>query len=458
MTQERGGGSDTLATLTSGSIARTLLGLSGPMIIGLFSVMAFNLTDTYFVSQLGTRELAAMTFTFPVVSVLYGIAMGMGTGTVSTIARAIGRGETANVRRVCSDSLMLSFIIVLVVATAGVLTINPLFRALGATDEILPLIHEYMVIWYPGVVFLVVPMVANAAIRASGDTRLPALIMTGAMTFNVLLDPIMIFGLFGFPRMELAGAAWATVVARACTMIASIAILHFRLRLLDYSSPKMRDVLESWRQVVSIAIPASLTNIMPSFATGFVTRLIAVYGASAVAAWGAGSRISYFVLIPVFAMCSGLVPFIGQNWGAEEFGRVRTARGYGYRIALAWGLVTAVLLHVGARSLAMLFSDSEDVVDRIVTYLWVIPIGSGMVGALLVAEETLNAIGKPIAASAQTAIHIFALYGPLAFLGSHVGGLVGLLAGIALADILGGAVSMQIVRRLCGRRGRMRGE
>jgi len=106
----------------------------------------------------------------------------------------------------------------------------------------------------------------------------------------------------------------------------------------------------------------------------------------------------------------------------------------------------------------MLFSDSEDVVDRIVTYLWVIPIGSGMVGALLVAEETLNAIGKPIAASAQTAIHTFALYGPLAFLGSHVGGLVGLLAGIAAADILGGSVSMQIVRRLCGRRERTRGE
>jgi len=458
MTEKRGGGSDALATLTRGSVARTLLGLSAPMVIGLFSVMAFNLTDTYFVSQLGTRELAAMTFTFPVVSVLYGLSMGMGTGTVSIIARAIGRGETSNVRRVCSDSLMLSFIIVLVVATAGVLTIDPLFRALGATDEILPLIHEYMVIWYPGVVFLVVPMVANAAIRASGDTRMPALIMTGAMTLNVLLDPIMIFGLFGFPRMELAGAAWATVVARACTMIASLAILHFRLRLLDFSPPGMGDILHSWRQLISIAIPASLTNIMPSFATGFVTRLIAVYGASAVAAWGAGSRISYFVLIPVFAMCSGLVPFIGQNWGAEEFGRVRTARGYSYRIALAWGLVTAVLLHVGARSLAMLFSDSEDVVDRIVTYLWVIPIGSGMVGALLVAEETLNAIGKPIAASAQTAIHTFALYGPLAFLGSHVGGLVGLLAGIAAADILGGSVSMQIVRRLCGRRERTRGE
>ena len=256
---------ESFATLTNGPIIRTLVGLSGPMVIGLFSVMAFNLTDTYFVSQLGTRELAAMSFTFPVVSVLYGVSMGLGTGTVSTVARAIGRGETANVRRVCSDSLMLSFVTVFVVAAVGVLTIDPLFRALGAGDDVLPLIHEYMVIWYPGVVFLVVPMVANAAIRASGDTKIPALIMTCGMTLNVILDPLMIFGLLGFPRMELAGAAWATVVARACTMVASIAILHFRVGLLDFSRPKLSSVLASWRQVTAIAIPATLTNVMPSF-------------------------------------------------------------------------------------------------------------------------------------------------------------------------------------------------
>ena len=108
--------------------------------------MAFNLTDTYFVSQLGTRELEAMSFTFPVVTILYGVSMGLGTGTVSTIARAIGRGETDNVRRVCSDSLMLSFVIVLSVAVAGILTIDPLFAALGAMDDVLPFIRQYMII------------------------------------------------------------------------------------------------------------------------------------------------------------------------------------------------------------------------------------------------------------------------------------------------------------------------
>ena len=207
------------ATLTEGPVARVLAGLAGPMVIGMFSVIAFNLTDTYFIARLGTRELAAISFTFPVVSVMFGIAMGLGTGTISVVSRAIGRGEQERVRRFSTDSLLLSFLTVLVAAAIGVLTIDPLFRALGAGDDVLPLIRQYMIIWYPGMVFLVMPMVANASIRASGDTKLPALIMTLGTLINMVLDPLLIFGLWGFPRWELKGAAVATVIARVLILV-----------------------------------------------------------------------------------------------------------------------------------------------------------------------------------------------------------------------------------------------
>ena len=108
------------ATLTEGPVARVLAGLAGPMVIGMFSVIAFNLTDTYFIARLGTRELAAISFTFPVVSVMFGIAMGLGTGTISVVSRAIGRGEQDRVRRFSTDSLLLSLLTVLVVAAIGV--------------------------------------------------------------------------------------------------------------------------------------------------------------------------------------------------------------------------------------------------------------------------------------------------------------------------------------------------
>ena len=149
-----------VARLTEGPVARTLVRLSLPMVAGLFSIFAFNLADTYFVSQLGTRELAAMSFTFPVVFAMFGIAMGLGTATTSSVSRAIGRGEPQRIGRLTTDSFILSFLTVLIFAAIGMATIEPLFRALGAGEEVLPLITDYMLIWYPGMVFLVIPKIA----------------------------------------------------------------------------------------------------------------------------------------------------------------------------------------------------------------------------------------------------------------------------------------------------------
>ncbi len=436
------------ATLTQGPVGRTMVRLSVPILGGIFSIIAFNLADTYFVSQLGTRELAAMSFTFPVVMVLIGIAFGLSTGTTTVVSQTIGRGEQEAVRRISSDSLVLSFLSVLLFAGIGMVTIEPLFTLLGASPDLLPLIRGYMMLWYPGVVLLVVPMVANASIRASGDTKIPALIMMGGTITNVILDPLFIFGWLGFPRMGLQGAAVATLISRFAGTILSLAILHFRDRRLVL--PRSIGVVwQSWKQVGKIAIPAAFTNLMLPIGLAVVTRLISAHGSSAVAAWGAGSRISSFALIPVMAYCSGLVPFVGQNWGAELFDRVSRARGYGYWFAAIWGALMVGVLHVGGEWVATLFSEDQAVITEIVRYLWIVPLGYATVGILSVTEETLNAIGKPIFAAVQTLVHMFLVYIPLGFIGSFQWGLTGLLGGLTLADSLGGLVGMGLARWMC---------
>ena len=421
------------------------------MLGGLFSLITFNLADTYFVAKLGTRELAAMSFTFPVTMILIGISMALSTATVAVVSQTIGRGEQQVVRRIASDSVVLSFFVVLVCAAAGIATIDPLFRLLGATDETLPLIEDYMTIWYLGIAFLVVPMVTNAVIRSTGDTRVPALIMIAATGLNFILDPIMIFGWFGFPRMELKGAALATVIARACTMVASLAILHFRDRMLDFRPSRLRDVLESWKQVGCIALPAAATNVMQPLGLGLVTRLAADYGPTAVAAWGAGSRVSAFTLIPVYALCSALVPFVGQNWGAQLSSRVYEARDKAYLFAALWGVISYGVLQLVAEPLALLFSEEPGVVEEIQLYLQIVPIGFALVGIFSVNEETLNSIDQPVTAALMTLVQMFVLFVPLAYAGSHLLQFTGLLLGTAAADIAAGLVGIAIVRWTCRR-------
>jgi putative MATE family efflux protein len=412
-------------------------------------VIFFNLADTYFVSQLGTEALAAMSFTFPVVMVLFGVSFSLSTGTASVVSRAIGSGDESAIKRLASDSLTLSFIVVGIVAALGMATIDPLFTLMGAGPEILPLIRDYMFIWYPGIAFLVVPMVANASIRAAGDTKFPTLMMVGAMVTNLALDPIMIFGLFDFPRMELKGAAWATVISRGGTMIAALAILHFRERLLDFRTPTLAQVWVSWKAILGIAVPVGATNLMQPVAMAVVTRLIAQFGPAAVAAWGAGERVTAFALIPVMAVCSALVPLVGQNWGAQEYARVNQARRYGYLFSLAWGVLVMGVMRLVAAPAAAVFSTEPGVLQEIRSYLWIMPFGYALYGVLNVSEETLNAIGRPLVAALQTLIHMFLFYAPLALLGAYLFGFPGLLWGVTAANLLGGAVAYGLSQLVC---------
>ena len=168
------------ARLIEGPVQKTLIRLTLPMVLGTLGMVIFNLSDTFFVGQLGTNQLAALSFTFPVVLIVSSLAMGLGIGASAVISRAIGEGNHYKVKRLTTDSLTLSLIFVGFFALFGLLTINPLFRLLGASGEVLVYISQYMTIWYLGVVFVVIPMVGNNAIRASGDTKTPGLIMVFA--------------------------------------------------------------------------------------------------------------------------------------------------------------------------------------------------------------------------------------------------------------------------------------
>lgn len=159
------------ARLTEGPVARTLVNLTIPMLLGLVGIAAFNLVDTYFVGQLGTAELAAMSFTFPVVMIVGSVAQGLGIGVSAVVSRAIGEKNEHRVKRLTTDGLLLSVLVVAGFVVLGLSTIDLVFRFLGATPEVLVLIEQYMRIWYLGVIAVVIPMVGNSAIRATGDTE-----------------------------------------------------------------------------------------------------------------------------------------------------------------------------------------------------------------------------------------------------------------------------------------------
>ena len=434
------------ASLTTGRVGPMLLKMCAAMVMGMFAMVAFHFADTCFVAQLGTRELAAISFTFPVVMLVGSIALGLGMGAGAVISRAIGQGDYRSVRRLTTDSLSLAVLVVAVFVAIGLVTIGPMFRLLGAGPDLLPLIRQYMTVWYLGMAFVVVPMVGNNAIRATGDMTIPSLIMITGAGINVVLDPLLIFGLLGFPRLGLLGAAVATVISRATTLTVALLVLHFRKRLLASPFAPLGEVWDSWKRVLYIGVPCAATNLLVPLSIGVVTAMAARFGPVAVAALGAGTRVGALSLTVLRALGAALVPFVGQNWGAGHIDRVRRAQVFSYLFSLAWGLVCVGVFVVGARPIARLFSRDPVVIGHIVCYLWIVPLGYGLQGVSRLVSVTLNALGRPLSAALLNAVRMFVLLVPLTYLGTHLFAVNGLFGGIALANVLAGMVALAWAR------------
>ena len=435
--------------LTEGNVGKQLIQLTLPMVWGVFAIIAFNLVDTYFVGQLGTKELAAMSFTFPVVMTLGSLAMGLGVGASSVIARAIGEGDRSRVQRFTTNSLTLGLVAVGIFVSLGLLTIDPLFTALGAGADVLPLIREYMEIWYIGMIFLVIPMIGNSAIRASGNTATPSVIMTIAAVVNIVLDPILILGLAGFPRLELQGAALATVISRATSLVAALLVLYFKERMICLKIPSLQETLWCWKDILYVGLPAACSSMINPISIGVVTSLLATFGAASVAAFGVASRIESFVLIALVALSSSIGPFVGQNWGAKKYTRVRKALQLSFIFCMLWGVLMALILVPLAPWLASLFNNNPDVIEIAARYLWMVPISYGTAGIILVANSAFNSLGKPIPSIVMTVMRMFVLYIPIAYFGGQIYGVNGIFAAASISNLVVGIGAYIWNQRTC---------
>ncbi len=449
--------------LTRGAVGATLIRLTIPMIGGMFGMVAFNLADTYFVAQLdkglpAASNLAAMGFIHPVVMFFFMIAMGIGIGTSSVVSRAYGRRDLDQVQRLTTDSIRLAFCVVLLFSFLGLALMEVPFRWQGAHEDLLPKIREYMTVWYAGLAVVVLPMVANNAMRGAGDTVWPAAIMLVAAAINVVLDPIFIFGWWGVPALGLTGAALATVISRGLTLIASLAVLHYRKQMISLGRLHLGELLDSWKQVLYVGIPASATNILFPLAFGVINYLARQTGQgeqaskAAVAAIAAGSRIESFAMMVLWSLAGTILAFIGQNWGAKKFGRVHLAERDAMVFSIGWGLVCWATLAALSGPIAHAFTEKPLVARDLQLFLWIAPAGYGLRGVCFLASRSFSAINRPLDASTLDILRMFLLYVPLAWIGSALGGLTGIFIGVAAGNVIAGVISWarfrQVRRRL----------
>ena len=414
--------------------------MMAPMVIGLIVIITNSLVDAYFVSQLGSAPLAAVSYAFPVSFIVGAIAMGLGTGTSSLASRLFGAGNQEKVRQIATHSMLLGLIAGLCVVIFGLLTLEEVFSLLGADEQTMPFVKDYMEIYYWGGIFLVIPMIGNAVLRAGGDAKTPSVLMASTAVINAVLDPILIFGWFGFPALGIKGAALASVLANVVFLIASLSILIFRENLIQFRKNTVAAILHSWNQILHVGLPAIASNLIAPMSTALVTSLISSFGQSAVAAFGLASRLEAFIIIIFMALGGAIAPFVGQNFGAQEFDRLKQGFVFCVAFSFIYALFCIGFFILSVDTLLGFFTTDPEVIKTAKIQLLYCPWGYGFLGLAVIANGSFNAVGKPMPAMTISIGRTLLVYVPLAYWLASSMGIRGVFIAQVLANLLAGIV------------------
>ncbi|WP_125783552.1 MATE family efflux transporter [Pseudoalteromonas rubra] len=426
--------SNTGSDILNGPIVATLRRMTVPMIFGMITLMSFNLVDTFFISLLGTEPLAAVSFTFPVTFTVISLAIGLGIGTSAVIAKALGANNMEEAKFDGFVALLVSALMVAILSAAGYALIEPIFTLLGAGPQTMPYIHDYISIWFAGAVFLIMPMIGNSILRASGDTKTPSLIMGLGGLINAILDPLLIFGYGPFPELGVKGAAIASVIAWSVGVVFILYLLAVKKRLLQISSPQ-QSIVQATSKILKIGLPAAGANMLTPIAMAVMTAIIATYGAEAVAAFGVGSRIESIASLVVLALSMTLPPFVSQNFGAQKYQRVEDAYRTTLKFVMAWQFGIYIVLIAASHWISVAFGDEPQVVDIIKLFIYTLPLSYGLQGVIILTNSSFNALHKPMRALVLSIVRLFVFYVPCAYLGSHIAGIHGLFIGAAIGNL-----------------------
>ena len=443
------------AVMQQKELAITLWRQTWPMAIGVLALLGFQLVDSAFIARLGTAQLAAQSFTFPLSFLIIGIQVGMGIAIAALISQALGAGESERARRLSSLVLMAGGGVIGLLSIILWLFHEPIFRLLGADATTLSYIRIYwgpqlLSAWLGALLYF-----SYSVFRAHGDTRLPGKMMVLSSLVNLVLDPLLIFGVGDWEGWGLPGAAWATAIAFSVGLLVTTRKLLKR----EWASQLglWLEAKQSWRPFTGIAAPAMVSQLMPPLAAMLAISVVAGLGESEVAAWGLASRLETLSLMVILAMTMSLPPWLGRCYGAGDWGQIQQLMRLAVKVALVWQLSLGVLLALGAPWLAMALAGNPEVQNELTLLIRFLLPSYAALGVCMLVVSAGNALGWPLRAMLLSSARLFICYLPCLWLGSQFFGWWGLAAGAAVGNLLAGLMAWQVMRRILSRPHRQAG-
>ncbi|NPV70321.1 MAG: MATE family efflux transporter [Firmicutes bacterium] len=434
----------TITDFTSGSIMRHLLTFSAPLFLGNLLQALYNTVDSIWVGRfLGAGALGAVSLSFPIVFTLISLAVGLSMATTVLVSQHFGAGNTAMVRRTVYTSIAFLGVLGAVTSVIGVVVHRPLLRLVNTPPDVMPMAAGYLWIYSAGLTFTFLYNVLGAIYRGLGDSRSPVEVLAYATVLNMILDPLMIFGVFPFPEMRVAGAAWATVISQAF----SVYLLLRRLGRLGYPVSLSGDPCgDGWvidrgiiRLILRIGLPSGAQQTLVALSAMAVMGVVNSFGSSVLAAFGAGTRLDQFALMPSMSISLAVSTMVGQNIGAGRFDRVGETVRVASILAASIAAAVAVVALIRPTLLLALFTQDREVLTVGSNYLRIVGASYIPFALMFVANGALRGAGDTVPTMFNSLAALWLVRVPLAWVLSRLPSLgsSGIWLSVAAGQVVG---------------------
>lgn len=419
-----------ITMLKEEKVWKALLKLGIPTMLGMLVSALYNAVDAYFVGGLGKSQMGAVSVVFPVVQIIIGLGMTFGAGASSYISRLLGQGGQEQASRTASTALFSSVVTGGAVIIGILIFLDPVLRALGATETILPYARAYAQIYIGGAIINVFTVTMNNIVTAEGAAGYTMAAMLTGSILNIILDPIFIYKL----NMGIRGAAIATVISLFANLMFYVAYILMKKSCLRFSWRQITFTKEIYIQILKIGVPVLLFQLITSAAMSLTNTAAKPYGDYAVAAMGTVSRVITVGVYIVFGFMKGFQPFAGFNYGAKQYGRLKKAVFLCAVGSTIFCALTAVVLCVFARPVVSLFGSDPDMVQLAAWALRANAVLFVTFGFQMVYASLYLSIGEGVAGSILSLGRQGIFFIPLVLLLPHLFGMAGIVSIQPIAD------------------------
>ncbi len=374
-------------------IGRLLVSMALPMMMSFFIQALYNMVDSIFVARISENALTAVSLAFPMQNVMSAIAVGTGVGMSALVPRALGQNDRKKADAVANTGIFLNLVYVAVFIILGLTVVSPFYHMQTDIEEIVTNGITYLrIVWLLGFgVFFGVYF--EKMLTSTGNATLAMASQASGAVFNIIFDPLLIFGIGPFPRMGIAGAATATVLGQI--LAASVA---FSLNLKKNSwvhlslSQIFRPSAESARGIYQIGIPSMITIGLNSITSFLINQVLLTYSTTATAVYGIWLKLQNFCFMPAFGMNNGMVPILSYNYGTGAISRVRQTVRYALTSIMSLMVVLSIVLELIPGKLLTLFSASDNMMGIGMTALRILLVSLVFGGGSIILSSSMQAL------------------------------------------------------------------